>query len=65
MKRVERETCTYAREAFFLLRGFTAGSLPASAPVSLVGGGGGAEVDNGAGADSDPGPDPNPADCCC
>ena len=28
---------TYAREAFFLLRGFTGASLPASPPASLAG----------------------------
>jgi len=28
---------TYARDAFFLLRGFTGASLPASAPASLAG----------------------------
>lgn len=32
---------THARDAFFLLRGFTGGSLPASAPVSLMEGGAG------------------------
>lgn len=31
---------THARDAFFLLRGLTGASLPASAPVSLAGGGG-------------------------
>ena len=31
---------TDALEAFFLLRGLTGASLPASAPVSLAGGGG-------------------------
>ena len=29
----------YARDAFFLLRGLTGASLPASAPASLAGGG--------------------------
>jgi hypothetical protein len=49
---------TYARDAFFLLRGLAGGSLPASAPVSLAGGGGA-----GAGAVI-PGDGAGAAGCC-
>jgi hypothetical protein len=41
---------TYALDAFFLLRGLAGGSLPASAPVSLGGGGGPGAVFPGDGA---------------